>query len=167
MNCFYYYFLYLWGNCVCWTSWGWFVALSDFQIICLQTDRDFRARWLIIASFIRLWQKRTGQKSKTKTLPTKNWYAVHMIIQLVIQREGAAVPPSPTPPPPKKTWTPKKEGASYDDSKNQNLRRNSCDNTSTILEPESRKVKDKWELPAQLPDWNFRVWLVLVPISLG
>lgn len=46
-------------------------------------------------------------------------------------------------------------------------RRNSCDNTSTILEPESRKVKDKWELPAQLPDWNFRVWLVLVPISLG
>ena len=73
-------------------------------------------------------------------------------------------PPLPTP---KKTWTPKKKGASYDDSKNQNLRRNSCDNTSTILEPESRKVKDKWELPAQLPDWNFRVWLVLVPISLG
>ena len=69
-----------------------------------------------------------------------------MIIQLVIQREGAAVPPSPTPTPPprkKRERQKRKEQVMMIAKIRSPSRCNSCDNTSTILEPESRKVKDK------------------------
>lgn len=147
LSYFCYYFLYFLGNCVCWTSWGWFVALSDFLSFVGKLTFA-RADWLslILYGF--------GKNVLVKNLKLKPCQLTTSMLYIwsyswLYKGRGRLYTSSSveTFPPGKKFerlalyYANRKEGASYDDSNN--VKRKNCDNTSTILEPESHKVKDK------------------------